>query len=460
MKRPSLLLAILLASGSCAYYNGLYNANDLAHRAEKAEREGRTFDAQAYWGQVAVKAETVLARHPRSKWAGEARYLQGKAHERMGDCPGAILPLELVVRGTDPVLADDAALRLSKCRASLGDVEGAGLAVERLLQSPDPERRAEASWRAGMAYRRAGRSEDAVAVLRASAHPRAPGELAAALADAGHPAEAVALADSLLARGDSTAPWGAIVQAVGRRDTLAGSALLDRVLAALPPPRDSIAVWLTADAGRLLSLNEQRALARLDQAYAAAPARAAGVDALLARLRYRLERAEEPSLLDSIPGLLGEVEPGAGDALVRARQLVASAVSARARLDSLDTSAPQADIRGLLLGEALRDSLHAPRLAQALWRRVLAAQPESPYAPKLLLALAASDPRAADSIGQVLDLRYAASPYVLAFHGRDDPGFRVLEDSLARFVVRTRVPARPPARGRQPTPAPTGGVVQ
>lgn len=460
MKRAPLLVAVLLTSASCAYYNGLYNANALARRAEKAEREGRTFDAQGYWGQVAVKAETVLARHPRSKWADEARYLQGKAHERMGDCAGAIAPLELVVRRGDPVRADDAAFRLSTCRAALGDIEGAGFAVERLLQSPDPARRAEAGWRAGTAYRRAGRSEEAVTTLRASTHPRARGELAAALADAGHPAEAIALSDSLLAERDTTAPWGVVVRSIGRRDTAAGSALLDRLLATLPPPPDSAATWLTADAQRLLPLDDRRALARLEAAYQAAPARAAGVDALIARLRYRLVRAEEPSLLDSIPILLGDVEPSAGEALMRARQLVAAARSARARLDSLDPAAPQGDIRGLLLGEALRDSLHAPRLAGAVWRRVLATRPESPYAPKLFLALAASDPASADSIGTILNARYAGSPYVLALRGQDDGGYGALEDSLARFTARVRAPVRPPPRGRQPTPAPTGGVVQ
>jgi tetratricopeptide (TPR) repeat protein len=458
--RRVVVVTALLAAASCAYYNGLYNANDLAHRAEKAERDGRTFDAQSLWGQVAVKAETVLARHPRSKWTEEARYLVGKARERLGDCAGAIAPLEIVVRGRDPVRADDAALRLSKCKAVLGDVEGAGFAAERLLQSPDPARRAEAGWRTGAAYRRSGRSEEAVRTLQASAHPRARGELAAALADAGRVSEAIALADSLIAARDSTVPWGDVVGAIGQRDTLGGSALLDRLLPAIRQDPDSAATWLSADAQRLLPLDPSRALARYEAAYTAAPARAVGVDARITALRYRLARADGPELLDTVPALLGEVEPSAGEALFRARQLVASAASARARLDSLDPLAPEADIRGLFLGEALRDSLHAPRLAAGVWRRVLAARPESPYAPKLLLALAASDPADADSIGRLLADRYAASPYVLAIHGQDDAGYRALEDSLARFSAQARAPARPPVRGRRPTPAPTGGVVQ
>lgn len=460
MSRRLLLLAALLATASCAYYNGLYNANEFAHRAEKAERDGRPFDARRYWGQAAVKAETVLARHPNSKWATEARYLQGKAHERTGDCAGAVAPLELVVRSNDPAFADDAALRLSSCRAALGDIEGAGLAVERLLESPDSARRAEARWRAGIAYRRAGRADDAVRTLGTSGYPRARGELAAALADAGRPGEATALADSLLAERDTLAPWGAVISAIGRSDPEAASALLDRALASIKPIPDTVASWLDADARRLLPHDPPRALARFRAAFAAAPSVTAGVDALIAQLRYRLGRAEEPTLLDTIPGLLSDIQPSAGEAQLRARQLVTSAASARAQFDSLAPAAPQADMRGLLLGETFRDSLSAPRLAALVWRRVLAAQPDSPYAPKLLLALAALDPAGADSIARILDGRYATSPYVLALHGQDDAGFRVLEDSLSRFAARARAPARPPVRGRQPARTPTGGVLQ
>lgn len=457
MRRARVVLA-LLVSTSCAYYNGLYNANALAHRAEKAERDGRRFEARSLWGEVAVKAETVLARHPRSKWAPEAHYLQGKALERTGDCAGAVAPLERAVRTAAPELADDAALRLSTCKATLGDVQGAGLAAERLLQSPDPARRAEAGWRAGTAYRRAGRSQEAVATLRASGHPNARGELAAALADAGEVDAAVALADSLLAAHDSIAPWSDILVAVGRRDTLTGSALLDRVIAGLAPPHDTAATWLAADAVRLLPKEESRGLARFEAAYRTAPGSAPGVNARITALRYRLGRADTPDLLDSIPVLLDDVEPSAGESQVRARELVAAARSARAQLDSLDPLAPQADLHGLLLGETLRDSLSSPRLAVNLWRRVLVARGDSPYAPKLLLALAALEPAAADSIRQLLETQYAASPYVLALHGGDDAGYRVLEDSLARFSVRARTPVRPPVRGRRPAAAPTGRI--
>ena len=71
--RRALLAAALLLAG-CAY-NAMYHARRLSGDAEKAERDGRTIDANAFWGQVTVKAETQVARYPDSKYSTEARLL-------------------------------------------------------------------------------------------------------------------------------------------------------------------------------------------------------------------------------------------------------------------------------------------------------------------------------------------------------------------------------------------------
>ena len=79
MIRPARIVGFTLLTallGGCVYYNGMYNANRLAHSARKAEREGRTFEANNLWGQVATKAESVVVRHPTSKYAEEAAVLQ------------------------------------------------------------------------------------------------------------------------------------------------------------------------------------------------------------------------------------------------------------------------------------------------------------------------------------------------------------------------------------------------
>lgn len=449
--------AALLAS--CAYFNGLYNANDLAARATKAEREGRPFEAQNYWGQAAVKAESVLARHPRSRWAEEARWLDGKALERAGNCTAALAPLQRTLQeARDPRRADDAALRLASCQEKLGDPDAAGLSVERLLQNPDPAIRSQAAYRAGATYRRTGRSEEAVRVLRGSAEPRARGELMVALADAGDTPAATALADTLLTVPDTLAPWGALLVGLGRHDLPAGSDMLDHLIASGRFPVDSVALWLGDDGARWMPRDTARALSRLEQAYEAAPARPAGLEALLAMLRTRVAAADDPSILDTVSDRLSDLPGSTGTASYRGRAFGELATDLHGRIDSLVPGAPQGDLRGFLLGEALRDSLGAPRLAAGVWRRVLAERPASVYAPKLLLAVASVGGASADSVHALLDSAYASNPYVHALQGVPDDGFRLLEDSLARFartsrtsVRRPRVPRDRPAAGRQGT---------
>src|SRR3954452_7261185 len=104
-----ILLTVLL--GGCVYYNGMYNANRLARSAKKAEREGRTFDATNLWGQVATKAESVVVRHPTSKYAEEAAVLRGVALARLGQCDQALGALSRLTLSAKPSgLTEDALL--------------------------------------------------------------------------------------------------------------------------------------------------------------------------------------------------------------------------------------------------------------------------------------------------------------------------------------------------------------
>lgn len=435
--RPALLLVLLL--WGCAYYNGLYNAEDLAHRAEHAEKQDRAYEAKSLWAQAAVKAETVLVHHPRSRWTEEARWLKGKALERSGDCRAALAPLQATLHeARDTRRADDAALRLAACEVALGDPGAAGFAVERLVDSPDPRIRAEARWRTGATYRRVGRGREAVTLLRGSDHPRARGELAAALAEVGDVPAALALADSLLVEGDSLAPWGAIFASVGERDRPAASALVDRARASLHPPVDSVQGWLEADAERWLPADTAHAYARLREVRAAGPEMAKGFGALLILLRQRLALSGDPRLLDTVRAELADIPPTAGAATFEGQTLLRLTELAAVRLDSIAPGDPQGDLRGFLLGELLRDSLQAPGLAMVVWRRVVQDYPASPYAPKALLALGTAGRVPADSIVALLRTSYPRSPYLVAFLGSDDPGYRVLEDSLYRFGMRQR----------------------
>jgi hypothetical protein len=72
----------------------MYNANRFAERAKKAEAQGRTFEAQGYWAQAEVRADSVVARHPNSTWADNAQLIRGEAMVHRNDCAAAIPALE------------------------------------------------------------------------------------------------------------------------------------------------------------------------------------------------------------------------------------------------------------------------------------------------------------------------------------------------------------------------------
>ena len=138
--------------GGCVYYNGMYNANRLASSARKAEREGRTFEANNLWGQVATKAESVVARHPTSKYAEEAGVLRGVALARLGQCDqalGALSRASLSGRHSD--LSEDALLAAGTCQLAEGNLPASEAAFSQLLESKDRDRRGEArfqlAWR-------------------------------------------------------------------------------------------------------------------------------------------------------------------------------------------------------------------------------------------------------------------------------------------------------------------------
>src|ERR687893_2498394 len=120
----------------CVYYNGMYNANRLAGSARKAEREGRTFEANNLWGQVATKAESLIVRHPRSKYAEEASILRGLALAKLGQCEQALGPLSRVgVANLKPELREDTWLATGRCQATLGNIAAADAAFAQVIDS-------------------------------------------------------------------------------------------------------------------------------------------------------------------------------------------------------------------------------------------------------------------------------------------------------------------------------------
>jgi tetratricopeptide (TPR) repeat protein len=456
MKRIALIALAAWLSG-CAYYNGMYNANRLAHSAEKAEREGRTFDAASLWGQVGVKTDTMLARHANSKWADDARFLRGKSYQRLGDCNSAVNVLrDLLATTTDSSLIEDGSFLLGQCYQLLGNSEDASQAFGRLVNSSDPNRRREALYQHGRSLRLSGQYDEAMAMLLRTDDPRARGERAAALAGAGQIESAEVLADSLIAIHDTTAPWDSLLSLMGRRDPVRTSALTDRLVALPDATPSQRAMWLISDAERLGSFDPDRGQKRVNEALSLGSIGSAAARGRLILLRIRMERANTTDSLRAITGDLDDLMQTGGATGLLLGRYVRSSAFVLDLVDSVGAGARSPDLRLFLAAEATRDSLEMPHLALTLLRRVVDEQPNSPYVPKALLAIASLDTASAEAAGAVLRDQYSASPYTLAAEGQDSPGFTALKDSILAFS-RTLRRNRPSAQPRPQTPASQGG---
>jgi hypothetical protein len=444
-------LGALLLLGGCVYYNGMYNTNRLAKSARKAERDGRPFEAQGFWGQVITRADSLVMRHPRSKYADQASVLRGLALARLNQCPEAVGPLgrlNLVDLSTD--FTEEAALALGRCQLQLGDPGLADLAFVRVLNSTDAARRREARFRHARALRMSGQYDAALALMRESPDPRDHEDVLLALAGTGRTEEALVFADSVMALNDTTFAWDSVVTTVGRRDARAASALvgrLDRDPRAAPETR---ARRLYDDGVRLAEVDSAAAHARFRQAAQIPGTTDAGERAHLRLLRASLSASRS---LEELSQRSDSLAPLAGQASSSGLEAAALQIQV-AELKRLDDSAraevPLGDLRLFLGAEAARDSLHAPALAATLFRRLADEWPSSPYAPKAILAAQQLDPSDADSTRARLDSLYHDSPYLAIVRGEEAPGYRHLEDSLETFAAAQ--PVLTPRRG--------GGVVR
>jgi tetratricopeptide (TPR) repeat protein len=454
----SLLAAASLTGllGGCVYYNGMYNANRLARSARKAEREGRTFEANGLWGQVATKAESVLVRHPTSKYAQDAGLLRGIALSRLGQCEQALGPLShLTTARSDSDLVEDALLASGRCQLALGNFAAGAAAFSQLLASKDSERRREARFHQARLLRQSGQYSEALSALEGQHDIRAEHERVLALAGIGRLEQALALTDSLMAHGDTTRSWDSLVVALAKNHPAAASSLVDRVRR-LPHQRGQAEVSLLLDDGfRLAEVNAGRARQRFREAMKEGASGEAAGRANLALIKLDLRHVTRPQDLKPIGDTLRRLADRF-ELVSEETARLSSTVEEVQRVATLVTpDSAVGDLRLFLAAEAARDELEAPRLAEVMFRQVLEQWPTSPYAPKAILAAQQLNPAWADTARFLLEFQYFDSPYLATVRGNATPEYHQLEDSLGTFaaslVVRKTAPVRrTPPRGVAP----------
>jgi tetratricopeptide (TPR) repeat protein len=467
-----ILALSLTATAGCVYYNGMYNANRLAKSARKAEHDGRTFEANNLWGQVATKAESVVVRHPKSKYAEEAELLRGVALARLGQCDQALGPLGRLATTTraSTELVEDALLASGRCQMAAGNLAGGDAAFVQLLDSSNPDRRREARFQHARVLRASGEYQEALRALEGVYEPRAQRERLLALAGAGRVPEALALSDSLIFQGDTTKLWDSLLVMLARENPVAASGLVDRVQRFPKRTPELRARTFLQDGLRLSSIDTARAARRFREAVNAGGTGESAGRASLALIKLRLaflsDPGQLPSIADSLKKLAARFEATANEV----DRFAASVSEVDAAARTVMPTTPQGDLRLFLAAESAREILKAPRLAESLFRRIPEQWPFSAYAPKAILAAQQLNPEWVDSARTILDQQYYDSPYVVAIQGEATPEYRQLEDSLGAFAAslamsRTRSPGvrrkfvAPLPRGRRPQPAAGGSKV-
>jgi tetratricopeptide (TPR) repeat protein len=469
MKRGPVVASLVVAAalngllGGCVYYNGMYNANRLAKSARKAERDGRTFDANNLWGQVATKAESVLVRHPTSKYAQEAGLLRGVALARLGQCDQALGPLSVLATTTraSAELQEDALLATGRCQMATGNLAAADAAFTPLQQSKNPERQREARFQHARLLRQGGEYDEALRTLGNIHGPRVESERVLALAGAGRIPEALALTDSLIAAGDTSKKWDSLLVIMATESPAAASGLVDRVQRLPKRTPELQARTFLEDGTRLSTIDTAQAARRFRQAVAIGGKGESAGRASLALVKLGVAGLSDfhdlRPLVDSLQRLSTRF-PATADEISR---YAASLAAVDSTVQTVTPTTPQGDLRLFLAAESARDVLAAPRLADVLFRRIPEQWPFSPYAPKAILAAQQLNPGWVDSARALLDFQYFDSPYLATIHGEATPEYQQLEDSLGAFAASLAVKRSPGIRrksvpllpGRRPQPS-------
>ncbi len=441
MKRIIPVFVCALTLGSCGYFNSLYNARRQFAEAERAAENGQQSIAQQGYNGAIEKAAKSYRKYPRGRWSDDALYLIARARFELMEYPAAhAAALELLKVSSDKSMRADAHLIAGAAAFELNENDSALLHLDSAAAGVSPELRGRARLWHARAYRKAGDAARAWAALD-EVSPE----------DPYYPQVQLQRINFGVADRDSARTAAAFAAVLGHRDTrqymdtLADLALLavsvfgadptrHMLNAALPdwlaPARDSLTLIraeLALQAGDTLTANTE--LMQLASRSAAGVAFAARLKVAHAQLRTAAELADlreiRAVLLPAITS--PEVPP-----LLRNMRIV------EALVQRAQTAGQPVGI--FAAAEIARDELNAPALARNLFSTFVDIAPQTPWAPKALLAAIALDPDAPEA--NVLRSKlfsYQNSPYVQAVS--DSAGieaYQTAEERLQRSLQSAR----------------------
>ncbi len=459
MTRVLRRLAPLILLASCAYFNGIYNAKEASRRAEKQLRAGKDGEAAASYASAAIKAETVLARYPKSRWSSEALYVAGVGEAMSDQCPLAIGRLErFLARDVDRQKREHAVVALASCHVRQGKYSRALTMLEPVLRSDQKLAASRATLWAARAAIGMGDNERANSLLAAVDVGATQWELAIASMQRGDVARAESLFTMRAQRGDyreELLPALRELWAQGRGDQVL--AIVNRYEASRL--RSSLKARLYLTVADLLTDAQSDSAARTFLLRT----KRLSTDTLLdkeasARLTL-LSLRDRAALVDVASAITGSANAARGTSMQRRFEENVLLISL------LQGKADPSGSALFLAGEVARDSLRARALAASLFLRAASPRLGAAIGAKALLAAAAIMPDSAERFHERLRAEHPRSPYLVLLQG-GDPGdspllletdrlLRAWWDSAARTLADTLRALRPDTASAVPPVPPS-----
>lgn len=451
MKTVRLFALVVLGvatTGGCAYFNGLYNANQLVKEAARAEREGRIGEARSLWSRAAVKAESVAVRYSDGKYFDDALLLQGRALRAAGRCRAAVAPLQSTIENSrDRTILEQAHFFLGRCQYADGQIDSAIVSFSRTVPSDDTLLASAAYLWRGRAYANQGEYGRAIADYRSSSLVDAAFDLAVAYARLHRRVEAEEVLRWRVDGEYVESLWLATLDSVGDHLPDLSSDITDLLLERKDLSRSESGYLLLRDGDRWAErAGNTRALMRFRQAVEISPDHPAGYEAqfrlIVAELQSSGDLKRLRSWSDSLAIIAENLDPStssvaeiAGVVETAARSLAVPRAE-RMREDNWRVQNP--DLEMFLAAEALRDVTDAGEMAAALFKEIYARFPNSELAPKALLAAAGLVPLESDNLISTAQQKYPNSPYTLVLRGVALEAYAALEDSIRTLILAKR----------------------
>jgi hypothetical protein len=406
---------LLLATGGCAYYNGIYNAKSDARKGDRLFVRGESFAAQQAYLQSAATAETVLVRHPKSHWRPEALYLAARGFALADQCTRSFRRLDeyLALEGQSGARRERALVAKSACLIATNQLLPADTLLGPLLQSRDAGVRAEASFWAGRAAMSLGDVDRAQTLLAKAPGSAAAWEFLAAALRRGDMVKAESILVMRAQAGDYRSEVERHVRDLWTGGRHEGAA---RVVDLYGKSGTNTAerVKLRFLMSDLAAMSGDTALARLEAVEAQRLGISTDADARARVLALNLRQ------LDLLPDVHAAI---ARDSLRVAGSPILKRIRDNLTLINMLLANPNyAGAHMFLAAEIARDSLQAYKLAHAMFRAVERDYGNSEIAARALLAARAIYPDSAKEYEARVLAKWDSSSAAFALKGLD-PAF-------------------------------------